>query len=265
MRTFSEFFPIRRVRWLLPLSFMLALIAYFPAELAWRYSGIASQLPKEVKLVSIGGSVWNAQSVWQLQPLKQQPLLLQLKLNWQLGITPLWQHGALLSVRVQHPGTSLQLLASPSSSLTGASGQLSGQIDPLLLNPLLKKNKAWIDGTIGINALSWRIKDARPSFLQGTVIWQGGDTYFIPPNQADRPQLIRYPQLALRATTAEDGSISAIVSTLEQPEPLASVVLQTDGWLAATLYGRLKQAVPDLPVPRKPADQALIKYKEKLF
>jgi len=265
MRTFSEFFPMRRVRWLLPLSFMLALMAYFPAELAWRYSGIASQLPKEVKLVSIGGSVWNAQSVWQLQPLTQQPQPLQLKLSWQLGIAPLWQHGALLSIRVQHPGTAQQQLASPNGALTGGSGQLSGQIDPLLLNPLLIKNKAWIDGTIQINALHWQVEDARPRFLQGAVIWQGGDTYFIPPAQADRPQLIRYPQLALRATTAANGSISAIVSTLEQPEPLASIVLQSDGWLAATLYGRLKQAVPDLPVPRKPADQALIKYKEKLF
>jgi len=57
----AAFFPKPLVKWLLPLSFLLALICYFPAELAWRYSGLAERLPKELSLVSIGGSVWDAE------------------------------------------------------------------------------------------------------------------------------------------------------------------------------------------------------------
>ncbi|WP_028303731.1 hypothetical protein [Oceanospirillum maris] len=261
----AAFFPKPLVKWLLPLSFLLALICYFPAELAWRYSGLTERLPKALGLASISGSIWNAEAVLDLQHQKQT---LQLKVGWRLGFSALWQQGYWLAVNMTYPGTSLQLLASPNvtlTGLTGGQGVLSGAINPLLINPLLKRNKAWIDGDITINRLDWRIENARPSFLQGTVIWQGGDTYFIQPAKADRPQLIRYPQLALKAKTDADGVINAIVTTLEQPKALVDVRLNPDGWLSATVFGRLKQAVPDLPVPRKPVEQALIKYKEKLF
>lgn len=262
MNRLSDFFPRRRVRRLVPLAFLLAVLSVFPVQPVWQWSGLAAQLPSQVQVDSLSGSIWRGEG---LVTVRHNGLPLQLQLSWRLGLSSLWQQGALITLDLRHPGTHLTLSATPDLSFTGASGQLSGHLHPLLLNPVLKQNNAWISGEIRVTDLTWQVSGGRPAAVNGAVIWQGGDTYFINPANPDRPQLIPYPQLALKVTTGADRIIAARAVALGQSEPLVQVQLQPDGWLNAVVYGRLKQAVPKLPVPVKPADQPLVKYKEKVF
>ncbi|OOV87637.1 hypothetical protein BTA35_0206300 [Oceanospirillum linum] len=256
------FFSRKWVKFILPIAFFLGLIANFPAKVAWGYVEKSLKLPEELSLVSIGGTAWNGHSVLSISNKDQ---LLQFKVDWQLGLPALLSHGRFFSLALSHPGTKLELTATPNWRLTGLKGQVSGHIHPLLLNPFLKQNKAWISGTASVNRLGFSFVDGKPETLSGAIVWQGGDTYFLPPGGRS-PQLIRYPQLAIRVSTqSQTGDIHATVTRLGDDGALVSGVLNQDGWLSVRVNGRLKEAVPDLPVPRKPADQALIKYKEKVF
>ena len=267
MSHFSGFFPKKWVKRILPLAFILGLLANFPASLVWDYAAPHLNLPRQLSVSTVGGSVWQGEAVLAVADRGRE---LQFKTHWQLGLSALWQHGEWAALSLRHPGSQLDLVASPGWSFSSVSGQLSGQVHPLLLNPFLKQNKAWISGVASINDLAFSYADGRPQSLSGAVIWQGGDTYFLPPG-AGSPQLIRYPQLAIRATTTvsakekSSDEIRVVVTQLGQEGVLVEAALKPDGWLSARVNGRLKQAVPDLPVPRKPADQALVKYKEKLF
>ncbi len=256
------FFPGKWIKLILPIAFFLGLMANFPAKVVWDYAETSLKLPRELSLVSIGGTVWNGQSVLSVSSKDQ---LLQLKVHWQLGFPALLRHGHFFSLVLSHPGTKLQLTATPTWNLTGLKGQASGHIHPLLLNPFLKQNKAWISGTASVNRFRFSFADGKPEALSGTLVWQGGDTYFLPPGGRS-PQLIRYPQLAIRVSTqSQTGDIHAAVTRLGDSGVLVAGTLKPDGWLAVRVNGRLKEAVPDLPVPRKAADQALVKYKEKVF
>lgn len=261
MGNLSEYFPGKWVKRILSLAFMFGLLANFPASAVWNYVEPQVRLPEQIQVDVVTGSVWQGQA---LVSVLNQGQHLQLKGQWWFGLSSLFNSGELLSFRLKHPGTELNLVASPGLDFTSVSGRLSGHLNPLLLNPFLKQNNAWISGEASVNDLSFRLGNGRPQFVSGAVIWQGGDTYFLPPG-GQTPQLIRYPQLAIKTLTEDSGAIKAKVTTLGGEEPLVEVALMRDGWLSAQVFGRLKQAVPDLPVPRKPADQSLVKYKEKVF
>lgn len=261
MGKLSEFFPGKWVKRILPLAFVTGLLANFPASVVWNYIEPELQLPRQVSVEAVSGSIWRGETVFSVLNQGQR---LQLKGKWGLGLSSFLDSGELLSFTLIHPGTELKLSASPSLSFTSVTGQLSGYLHPLLINPFLKQNKAWISGNTSINNLSFRLINGRPDFVRGAVIWQGGNTYFIPLG-GKSSQLIQYPQLAIKLSTETDGTVKARVTTLSEDAPLIEANLNKDGWLSAQVFGRLKQAVPDLPVPRKPVDQALVKYKEKVF
>lgn len=263
MSQLSRLFPVKMLKIWLPLVFITAVISHFPAQLVWRYTDLADQMPAGVMVRNVGGTVWNGRAVigW-----RQGVNLLEFRQEWQLGLGALWRSGSLLVLRITHPGSELRVQVSPDFALNRFSGSLSGHVDPLLLNPFLKSNNGWISGDIRINELFWQIENGRPKSIEGAIIWQGGETYFVRPDQASPAQKIRYPQMAVRVMTlAENGSISASLSSLDNAGVLGDLIVGQDGWVTATLYGRLKQAVPELPAPRKGADQVLFRYKEKVF
>ena len=261
MDKFSDFFPGKWVKRILPIAFVLGLLANFPASIIWDYAQSRIQLQRQLSVEGVSGSLWQGET---LISIRDQGRRLQLKGEWKLGLPALLESGELFVLVVNHPGTELKLIASPGWNFASISGQLSGHLHPLLLNPFLKQNKAWISGDTSINALAFRVQNGRPESLTGSVIWQGGETYFLPPS-GKSPRLIRYPQLAIKAFTGSDGAIDTQVTALGTQEPLIKASLMKDGWLSVAVFGRIKQAVPDLPVPRKPLDQTLVKYKEKVF
>ncbi len=261
MDKFSDFFPGKWVKRILPIAFVLGLLANFPASVVWKYAQSYVSLPKQISVDAVGGSVWQGEA---LLSVADQGRNLQLKGVWMLGMSALLETGELFTLTLIHPGTALTVSASPGWDFASLSGQLSGHLHPLLLNPFLRQNNAWISGKASINALTFLVRNGRPESVQGSVIWQGGDTYFLPP-AGQSPKLIRYPQLAIKAVTESEGAILAKVTALGDEKPLIEASLKSDGWLSVAVLGRIKQAVPDLPVPRKAADQALVKYKEKVF
>ena len=248
----------RRLFLLFALVLFIGLLVHFPARLAWPLINEQIKMPKAWQIEQLNGSVWQGEALVSHRLMPEAPL--EFKLSWHISPLLYWRQGLPALVAVKHPGTDLKLLAGP-DGFSGIQAKVQGTLHPLLLNPFLKENKAWIEGQIDFRNVHLTYQFDNKVFAQGAITWQGGDTYFL--GKRD-PILIPYPSLALRLNSSEKGAVGYL-TTQQNNQALAEVALQNDGWLSAKVYGRLKQSVPGLPVPRRSADETLFKYQEKVW
>lgn len=264
---------------------LLGVMLQVPARLVWGQFGMSSFLPPQAQLESIQGTIWNGQGLLRYQyQSKQSAATLELKVEWHLGLAAWWVEGAPFVLRVQHIGSELEakfLL----SGIDQFGLALSGRVHPLLLNPFLKENQAWMSGLGQVHHLRLSVQqfpivdipkvlkglasrqlelNRWPNAtvaLQGAVAWEGGDTYFL---AGQNPIKIIYPALVLRFSQSA-GNLEARLTPQDKDLTLATVSLSQDGWLNLLVDGQLKRTVPSLPMPYVSEGQSLFKYKEKVF
>lgn len=237
--------------------FLLGLVINFPARLAWSLAKDYAPLPKDWQIEQINGSLWQGDA---LVRHRFDATDLELQIRWEFGPSVYLSQGLPLKLNLYHPGTDLVLLAGL-DGLSGVKTELQGQVHPLLLNPFLKQNQAWIEGLIAFRNVRIAYGFDKTVTATGAMSWQGGGTYFL---GNKKPMLIPYPPLALRFSTEKAGA-SAHLTTQDNDAPLAEFGLANNGWFSAKVFGLLKQVVPKLPMPRRAATEALVKYKEKVW
>lgn len=247
----------RRLFLLFALVLFIGLLVHFPARLAWSLINQQIKMPKGWQVEQLNGSIWQGQALISHR-LKTAPL--EFSLNWHIGPSVFLQQGLPALINIKHPGTDINVLLGP-DGFSGVKSQVQGQLHPLLLNPFLKQNKAWIEGQIHFRNIQLGYQFDKTVSAQGAITWQGGDTYFLGKKQ---PMLIPYPALALRLDSSQEGAVARL-TTQDNDQTLADISLQNSGWFSVQILGRLKQVVPKLPVPRRAADQSLFKYKEKIW
>lgn len=263
----------------------IGLLLQVPARLLWDQLGAQTLLPPQVKVQQLQGTLWQGEGLLRYQHHQSQDkAVLELKVSWRLGLLAWWSEGAPFVLMAQHVGSDVKLKVQL-SSLNNFGVVLSGQVHPLLLNPILKTNQAWIEGVGYIHNLSLSVQHFSlldlPVFfeglsrrrldlnqwpdaqikLQGMVAWDGGDTYFL---AGQNPIKIVYPALALRFSQ-EGQSLKARLTPQDNDLTLAQVNFDKTGWLSVIVDGQLKRTVPTLPMHAVSAGQSLFKYKEKVF
>lgn len=247
----------RRLFLLFALVLFVGLLVHFPARLAWPLINQQIEMPKGWQVEQLNGSIWQGEALIS-HKLKQAPL--EFSLSWHIGPSVFLQQGLPALINIKHPGTDVDVLLGP-DGFSGVQSHVQGQLHPLLLNPFLKQNNAWIEGQIGFRNVQLGYQFDKSVSAQGAITWQGGNTYFLGKKQ---PMLIPYPALALRLGSSEEGAVAKL-TTQDSDQTLADISLKNTGWFSVQVLGSLKQVVPKLPVPRRPADQSLFKYKEKIW
>ncbi|MBB1485863.1 hypothetical protein [Oceanospirillum sediminis] len=239
------------------LIFMLGLLINLPVRAVWPYLEKQLSLPESLNISLLNGSVWQGDALIRYQYDNLQP---EFRVWWQFSLIQWFRTGYPVQLTLKHPGTSLVARISPEGS-ESIRLRLEGILHPLLLNPFLKKHNAWIEGDIAFRNVSLILGQRAVKDTSGAITWQGGETWFLGNN---KPVKIPYPPLALRFNSDPQAS-RADLTTQDSDDALAIIELNNDGWLSASILGRLKKSVPALPVPRRADDDALFRYKEKIW
>ena len=239
------------------LIFMFGLLINLPVRAVWPYLEKQLPLPQSLNVSWLNGTFWKGDALIRYQHDDLQP---EFRVLWQLSLIQWFHTGYPVQLTLKHPGTSLVARVVPDSSET-IRLRLEGTLHPLLLNPFLKKHNAWIEGEIALRNVSLTLGQKVVTNTSGAITWQGGETWFLGGN---KPVKIPYPPLALRLNSDQQAS-RADLTTQDSDAALAVIELKNDGWLSARVLGRLKKSVPALPVPRRADDDALFRYKEKIW
>lgn len=203
------------------LSFLVFIVALFPANIVWKSAepAISEAIPGKVQ--TVGGTIWDGFMVLDLRagPLKGLHVV-----QWDL-----------------HPlnfllGEVSLDLAAESESFTVSGGgyiglfgkgidNVNGDVSARLAESLLKEFGASAEGALHVNDLTVSMSGDAISDASGTIVWDGGMVSY---RSGRNSQRIDFP--GIKGTLTEnEGALTLAVIETKGSQPLGEAMLRADG------------------------------------
>lgn len=237
------------------LSLLVFLAVTVPLNLVWQtLEPNLGRLPVQVN--SVSGTVWDGR----FQIRERQ--LGVLNGEWQLQPLSLLSGSAVADVAVN--SDSLRLTANLQASANGdvQISELDGYFDPLLLAPMLRRQRVSFDGDIEASkvAATLNANTLQVAEVSGRIIYQGGSAEF--PVQG-KPVSAEIPMIIGNLSMEGDKAVVNIENT--DSEALAQGFLQPDGWAGVAVRRRFIDTLGQQWPQKADADTVIFEVSHKIL
>ncbi|MFE8073252.1 type II secretion system protein N [Marinobacteraceae bacterium S3BR75-40.1] len=246
-----------RVFWLILLfllTWLAAMIYALPASLVWSQASRYVQLPREVTVEAVGGSVWDGEALVKVAGRA-------LRLDWQAGL-PLWAEQQWpiawsLETRQSRIAGEVTNLATEGLSV----GIDEGRIDLAEFASLARANGLTLNGQITIDRLRLQLNAQGWKEATGVARWSGGPVAWNLPTGRGQATM---PPMVARLETRGDA-LQAVVREESSSTPLITSRLQPTGWAHVEVHQRLL-TLSGLQIGKgNPPDKVVFQVKQRLM
>ena len=202
-------------------SFLMFVVALFPANLVWSTvaSSVASAVPGKVQ--TVGGTIWDGFVVADLRIGDIKGLYLA---KWQVHPLNLLLGEVSLDLRVESEG----VIASGSAyiGLLGKGVQdLTGQVSASMAEPILKQFDASAEGGLHFDGLTVAMSGDKISDASGEIRWDGGKVSY---RSGRSTQTVDFPAV-VGTLTENEGSLTLTLIEMKGKKALGEAMLRPDG------------------------------------
>ncbi len=203
------------------ISFVVFVVALFPANIVWKSieSSVSAAIPGKVQVV--GGTLWNGFVVLDL---RAGPVTGLHVAQWDLH--PL--NFLLGEVAVDLMAESESLIVSGGAYI-GLFGKgvddLNGNVSATMIEPLLKEFGASAEGALHVENLSVKVSGDSVSDASGVIRWDGGKVQY---RSGRSSQSIDFPGVQ-GTLTENEGALTLAVIETKGNQSLGEAMLRADG------------------------------------